>query len=285
MTSLNFFLLAARLAFAGETAHPTWEPMPLDEIRRVYESKTLSDTEIVMELVKHLDRTITMASVARTQHKTMLARDYATLLRMIAERPYPAKPPERPEVVREMMDSLGTSGIRNQKEVKEYLSIALVLAGSSPGPDVMEFLTRQDTPKELIVVILRGCARANPPIALLPFLIARATDSWNYRWAERLGPRHPRRVFPIREAVKKNLDVLGVAVGERRELDLVPNKWGEQLETLHLEINRKSLANRLRQAIRSEDAETRRQAVEAARKIGGDDMKALVDEATTDGRK
>lgn len=253
----------------------------MDEIRRIYESTTLSDSEIVEALTRHLDRRISMSRVGAARGKNPSPpQEYATLIRLLALRQYPAKPPERPEAIRTMLERLDASeGIDNKRELRRYLNIALAFAGGRASEsELLEVLNNPETPKEIISITLDAMRRSEVPLRALPRILELVDHPWNYIHQETDdSPPPPKRIYPIRVAACECLGRLGIKCEEVvSEDERVDPEWGQKFTTTTIEVDRDSLVATLRAWFRDDDARIWKPAIEAVRRIPGKDVSELI---------
>lgn len=263
----------------GATSIPTkWEPAPMDEVRRIYDSKSLSDEKIVEGLILVLDGRITMARNFPGQGRPTPGYEYANLLQLIAERPYPAKPVGRPGAIHTVMTTLASkNALQNPAEVNSLLNIALGLAGEAHDAELLAFLENQNTASEITFITLSAMENSHVPMRALPRLLTLAGDSMNFVDPSRLGHPKPERIFPMRDKVFSCLKNLGVK-STLVHVDDKPDHWGRKFSTTVVEIDRPALISKLRESIRSKDLKTKSEALEISQKIGDDDVKSMLHE-------
>lgn len=256
-----------------------WKLVPMDEIRMTYESKTLSDSEIVARLVRYLDQRITMARTHPGHTQPTPGSEYATLLTLIAERPYPATPKGRPTAIHAVLKSLdSTSDISNVVEVRALLYLALGLAGEPHSPEILGFLDSQNSSPELLMIALRSLEHSEVPIRALPSLLRLSTNPWSTIDPKSMGHPRTERKFPVREAVFGCLQKLDVKVELIRSPDAQPDSLGRRLEITTINIDRPSLVEQLRKRLRSDNPQTKAESLDIAQRIGGEDVKAMLKE-------
>ena len=79
------------LAAVAADEEPSKPPSSTKAIKKVYEDKTLGDDRIVHFLAAELNVRVVRKRAAAGEEKERLAHQCAWLVRLIAERPYPAK--------------------------------------------------------------------------------------------------------------------------------------------------------------------------------------------------
>jgi hypothetical protein len=261
-----------------------WEPAPLDEIRAIWHDRPLSDIEIVRALVDHLDRRISVSRLHDPKVKPSPPNQYALLIGLIAERPYPAKPTGRPDAVEAVIRSLGP--VENEEEVLLYLNLSVGLAGGSPSEEKMlRVLTDSRTPEEIIFVALQSMSRSTKvPIRSLPRLLELSDHPMSsITTPSCVGPAAVERKFPIRDLVLECLTKLNIRA-ERIMVDdgTVDPATGTPLPATHVKIDRGSLAALFRDCVQSADVRIWKAALDAIIQIPGDDMDKLVEELEVD---
>ncbi len=280
MSNTAIYFITGVLMVSDDPTRPQSAPMPMDEIRRIYESKTLTDVEVVSALAGHLDRRLSMSRLEGARKlDSNRGREYATIIRLIVERPYPAKPADRPEAIKSVLDDPARwPGVENPDEVRTCLRLAYNLAGGVPAdPELLELLDARGTPREITVLVLEAMARSGVPVRALPRLLELAEDPWGEVVANDVGPPKPRRIYPIRERVPDCLRKLGIVVEtldvEDRQVDA---QRGRKLTTTVVKVDRESLTRMLRAWILDGRAGVWKPAAEVVHRIPGDDVSNLI---------
>lgn len=259
-----------------------WKPVPMDEIRMTYESKTLSDSEIVTRLVHHLDQRITQARTYPGHTQPTPGSEYATLLMLISERPYPATPKERPGEIRAVLQSLSsTDDISNVVEVRALLYLALGLAGEPHSQEILGFLEAPNRSPELLMIALKALEHSEVPMRALPSLLRLSTNPWSTIEPKSMGHPRTERKFPVREAVFGCLQKLGVKAALVRAPEAQPDSLGRRLEITTINIDRVSLVEQLRKGLRSDNPQMKAESLDIAQRIGGEDMKDMLKEESS----
>lgn len=283
-------LLVAGTSCAWANGGPEWMPMPMDTIRAIYDSDTLSDEEIVEALALHLDKRISMARLQDPRgHRPGPGYEYGSLIGLMIGRRYPAKPPKRPESIEAVLNGLAArADVANQRELRSYLCLAHNLAGGAPThPEVLGLLDDRRTPQDIVALALEAMTRSGVPIRSLPRLLELADHPWNLVYTVSslsnddiytdVGPTKPKRFYPIRVRVPSCLRELSIVVKvsdvEDKEVDA---QAGRKLTTTVVAVDRASLVGTLQVWLLDRRARVWQPAASVVRNIPGDDVKAML---------
>lgn len=264
---------------AAEAGSQVWRPMPMDQVRVILNDSSLSPTEKVARLTVQLDERISMSGIKGGPNVGPTpGSEYGSLIALMATRGYSVDAQVDFHPIEAVLDKLdSTPEIQNKQEVRSYLNVALLYArGNPPESEILKSLNNSDTPKEVINLILQGFKRTHVPIRALPRLLELADEPWNYVHWPGVGPQKPEKISPIKNEVAECLHALGVKAEKVPLEDKESDEWGNRLTSTSIVVDRQSLRARLRELILDDNNEVWQPAVDAVRKIPGNDIRDLV---------
>ncbi|MDD2708930.1 MAG: hypothetical protein PHV34_13170 [Verrucomicrobiae bacterium] len=265
---------------------PAIQPLPMDQIRTLYENKNLSDASVVNALVDYLNERILQSkqpTAAGAMKGVNPARDIAILIRLIAKNPHSSKSDERMKAIRQAMEAFKDS--ENAKDLISYLNLAIGLNGEKiPENQVLGILTQERVPPEIIIVLMDAMSKSDVPIRALPELVRRSKDPFYYDQEEGVGLQSLQRIYPVREAAYSCLLRLGVRCDKERRNAVEDDKeGGVKRGELIVNIDRTSLLMALQKWLAAKDADVWQAALDVVADLSEKDILKTYEELKKSG--